>query len=382
LKISIKGIGALGGFGAGLAMLEHALIHPKEMVSTVSMESSKGQIEVPALLADTSDLTSHVGKRALRRADHYIRMTLLSSLYALEDAGMLETERRRMGIIVATGYGATCNTFDFQYSMIDSDDPCGSPTKFANSVHNAAAGNLSLFLNEMGPNLSVSQYDMSIPSAFMCALQWLKEGRVDTVLVGGVDEYCKVLGYYWYTRYNGNAREEDATSVNALKHAIIGEGACFFVLAREEDCVSPYGYIEDVQMGNFLRGRMRLPESTIFFLGADGYSRSEEYYGDIIPARARVASYTHLYGGVPIGPAFDIAVAALSVRSNTIYGSLPNPAIDADQLNMVNKDEPLGPGRICCLKLGADGAFGWITVTSQKVEVNSSQRVDSDTLTY
>ncbi|MCD6297852.1 MAG: beta-ketoacyl synthase chain length factor [Deltaproteobacteria bacterium] len=362
MKISIKGIGVLGGFGAGPAMLEHELVNPTKMVTTVSMESSKGRIEVPALLADTSDLTDYVGKRALRRAGHYIRMALLSSFCALEDAGMLETERRGMGIIVATGYGATCNTFDFQQSVIDSDDPCGSPTKFANSVHNAAAGNISLFLNEMGPNLSVSQYDMSIPSAFMCALQWLKEGRVDTVLVGGVDEYCKVLGYYWHTRYNGNSRKVNGTSVNALKHAIIGEGACFFVLAREEDGVSPYGYIEDVQMGNFLRGRMRLPESTIFFLGADGYSQSEDYYNDIIPARARVASYTHVYGGIPVGPAFDIAIAALSARSDTIYGSLQNPAIDYDKLNMVKKDEPLGSGGICCLKLGADGAFGWITL--------------------
>ncbi|MCD4717268.1 MAG: hypothetical protein K8R45_11075, partial [Desulfobacterales bacterium] len=91
-----------------------------------------------------------------------------------------------------------------------------------------------------------------------------------------------------------------------------------------------------------------------------------------IPARARVASYTHVYGGVPIGPAFDIAIAALSVRANSIYGSLQNPAIDADQLNMVKKDEPLGSGRICCLKLGAGGAFGWITLTSQKVQENSS----------
>ncbi len=372
MKISIKGIGVLGGFGTGLAMLEQALIHPKKMVTTVSMESSNGQIEVPALLADTSDLASYVEKRALRRAGHYIRMTLLSSLYALEDAGMLEKERRGMGIIVATGYGATCNTFDFQNSMIDSDDPCGSPTKFANSVHNAAAANISLFLNEMGPNLSVSQYDMSIPSAFMCALQWLKEGRVDTVLVGGVDEYCKVLAYYWHTRYKGNARKANVTSPNILKHAIIGEGACFFVLAREEDLVSPYGYIEDVRMGNFLRGRMRLPESMIYFLGADGYSQSEEYYGEIIPARTRVASYTHVYGGIPIGPAFDIAIAALSARSNTIYGSLQNPAIDADQLNMVKKEEPLGSGRICCLKLGADGAFGWLTVTPQNVQENSS----------
>ena len=51
MKISIKGIGVLGGFGAGLTMLENALARPKEMVTTVSMESSQGQIEVPALLA-------------------------------------------------------------------------------------------------------------------------------------------------------------------------------------------------------------------------------------------------------------------------------------------------------------------------------------------
>ena len=64
----------------------------------------------------------------MRRIDHYIRMALLASFLALEDAGLLASKPDRMGIIVATGYGATCNTFDFQHSVITDSDPCGSPT--------------------------------------------------------------------------------------------------------------------------------------------------------------------------------------------------------------------------------------------------------------
>jgi 3-oxoacyl-[acyl-carrier-protein] synthase II len=366
LKICIKGIGVVGGFGCGIQALKRALDGRTCLPGKVAMPSSQGEIEVPALLADTSALTKYVDKKALRRIDHYIRMALLGTYLALEDAGMLETPRERMGIIVATGYGATCNTFDFQQSVLNVADPCGSPTKFSNSVHNAAASHISILLSEMGPTLSVSHFDLSIPSAFLTALQWLRDDRVDHVLIGGVDEYCKVLGYYWHCQYGSVSEQAPLVMETKPQHSIIGEGACFFVLKKEEAERSPYGIIDEVQTAKYRHGSVDLPSDAIFFVGSDGYGECESDYLNVIPPNAKVAVYTPLYGGIPIGMAFDLAIAALSNRSGIVFASADGAAIDSGRLNPISQKIQRTKERICCLKCGAGGVSGWITLSGTK----------------
>ncbi len=362
MNITIEGIGAVGGFGTGISALCRSLNAGKNHIQTVSLETSEGPIRIPALLADTTSIQSFVGKRELRRIDHYIRMALLGAFLALEDADLLESKPDHMGIIVATGYGATCNTFDFQHSVITAGDPSGSPTKFSNSVHNAAAGHISILLRQLGPNLSISHYDMSMPSALLNAVQWLKEERVERVLVGGVDEFCKVLGYYWHCRY-GNAGPLPETA-DPIGHpqVIVGEGSCFFVLSREEISSSAYGCIEDVQLGNIERGSVNFPLKSPVILGADGFSQYDAGYAALLPDQCRAAVYSPLYGALPIGMAFDMAIAALSLKSGHMIPSYICPWPAMQDLQTVRKREKAAVSRVSCLKLGAGGAFGLVTM--------------------
>ena len=358
MKAAIQGIGVLGGFGCGLGSLETALTDHPPSAQTITLETSNGNIEIPALLAETSRLSEFVNKRELRRIGHYIRMALLACFTALEDADLDRPHRKRMGIIVATGYGATCNTFDFQHSIINKADPCGSPTVFANSVHNAAAANISIFLKEMGPNLSLSHYDMSIPSAFITALQWLEENRVDTVLVGGVDEYCKVLGYYWHCQQHPSKIKKAATTASD----IIGEGACFFVLNRPTDIPPPYGVIEAVQMGHGDVVHSEFPAGAVYYLNADGYSECDQKYATVVPSGAQMATHTHVFGGTPIGMGFEIAIAALSQKSGQIFASSLTDRGLKNGGRLIRQQQDLSDRPICCLKLGAGDSYGWVTL--------------------
>jgi len=356
LNICVKGIGVLGGFGCGVADLESALTRGRSPQGTVAMETAEGSVDVPALTAQTDKLAEFVDKSALRRLDHYIRMALLGSYLALEDAGMLNVKGRRMGVIVATGYGSTCNMMDLQQAL-GNHAPAISPTRFSNSVHNAAATHISILLDQMSPNLSINDYDMSIPSAFLSACQWLREKRVDSVLVGGVDEYCRALGYNWYRRYHSESPGKNDSADLSPAHSVIGEGACFFVLTAQEDA-APYGFIEAVRMGNYKRGRMDAAQNAVHFLSIDAYSEYDDPYAVFLPADTKVASYAHLYGGLPIGMGFDIAIAALSLKADKIYASPEGARHHSGRLNIVRREEPLGGGRICCLRLGTGGTLG------------------------
>lgn len=350
MKLAINGIGVVGGFGCGTGALASALQRGRCEPAKTTIKTTGGPVEMPAYLADTSRLEDFVNKRALRRVDHFSKMALLGSHLALEEAGMLEKDRSRMGIIVATGYGAALTTYDFLDSFILQSDSLSSPTYFSNSVHNAAAASISMLLDITGPGLTVSQFEMSVASALLSARCWLEEGRVDSVLFGSIDEYCDVLGYCWHRFYG-----EEATAPHEMRpldldiqSAIPGEGAAFFLLTDgEKGTAPPYGFIEDILVGRCAAGKIGAPHGERFFIGADGNRMFGRHYGDHLPGNGRIACYTPLYGSLPTGQALDIAIAVISRKSGKVF---PSPGGGAEM-----QEEPLGDDRINSIVMGSEG---------------------------
>lgn len=364
MKLSIQGMGMVGGFGCGTEALLSALSRGQSVRKNVSVKTSQGPLDMAVFCADTSRLEEFVNKKALRRVDHFSKMALLGSHLALQDAGKLEGDRRRMGIIIATGYGATRTTYAFLDSFIFDGDTLSSPTYFSNSVHNAAAASVSMLLGITGPGLTVSQFEMSVASALLTARCWLQEGSVDSVLYGAVDEYCDVLGYCWH-RYFGDrataAHDMDPLSFD-LQSAIPGEGAVFFLLnAAERSDISPYGVIENIQMGRCGKGRIDVPAAARLFVGPDGNKQSGIFYREHLPDNGRVNCYTPLYGSLPTGQAFDIAVAALSRRNATVFPS-PHLMKEADATGADNGNQVLGDETITCIKISTSGELGFVVL--------------------
>jgi 3-oxoacyl-[acyl-carrier-protein] synthase II len=356
IQMAIHGIGAVGGFGCGTEALLRALGAEPPRPEAFDLETIHGLRTVPRFYADTGPLRDYVPVRARRRMEHHIRIALLAALDALGDGERRGFRRPEcLGIVIATGYGATCNSFDFQHLSPTELDFSGSPTEFSNSVHNAAAAYLSIALAENGPNHTVSHFDLSVPMALSVAAQWLTEERVDAVLVGAVDEFSKVQAYAWQMR-------ADQDPGAALLPAI-GEGACFLLLSNVDAHVTSsgeglYGAIRAIGLGRQRtpEDAVILPRADLYLLGADGFGGRDRDYAAVLPPAVVAKTYAHIYGVLPVGMAFDLAVAALSLRSGRHFAGADLPA-------MAPWPREAGPlqrdGRLCCLKLGVDGAFGW-----------------------
>jgi 3-oxoacyl-[acyl-carrier-protein] synthase II len=362
MEIYIKGIGVVGGFGRGLEDLITCL----EKGSTNLKEPASGMSDIaihgPAYLADTSYLETFVPKKSLRRIDHFSQMAILGASLALHDAGMPSLTGKRTGLVVCSGYGASHTTFSFLDSIINDGDVCASPTLFSNSVHNSAAGHISILLELGGPCLTVSQFEMSVPSALLSACQWMHEGRVDQVLFGAVDEYCDVLGYCRQRFFGENNNNIMTPLSSGRQSAIPGEGSAFFLLSREKPDRSGYGTIKDVHIGNLKEKDLLLPGQTIFFLGADGHKGCDKSYSYFVPPGADTACYSPIYGSIPIGPAFDMAIAALSIKEGRIFAS-PESVADQVGYKIIKEDSSIASRSISCLKLGKEGVFGMIALT-------------------
>nr|WP_320050725.1 beta-ketoacyl synthase N-terminal-like domain-containing protein [uncultured Desulfuromonas sp.] len=347
--IAIQGLSCIGGFGRGGDAFIQALQDEIDRPQCSDRHHGDGQAYYPAFLAKTDGLDDFVPKRALRRLDHYSRLALLGGSMALADAGITEEKRENIGVIVASGYGAVATTFGFLDSVLEDGDHCASPTAFSNSVHNVAGAYLSMQLGIHGPNLTLSQFEMSVSAALHNAVCWLQQGRVDTVLVGGVDEHCDVLNYC-YGRYFANDPVPSHIEPFALEKqtAIPGEGAAFLVLCRDPK-KARYGYIDALCGGHVDRSGDTLIQRSPVLLGVDGHRHTASWYRQSIGTPK--TSCSHVYGSLPCGQAFDLVAAALMVRDQSCYA-------------LCSRDEDCAPIRqVTSVKCAADGQFGAVRVT-------------------
>ncbi len=359
MRLAIQGIGVTGGFGAGVDALRTALQGKIIAPQQLTVDHHEGDSDsFPAYRAATAGLERFVPKRELRRIDHFSKMTLYAAHLALEDAGLLEADRSRIGVVVASGYGPLKTTFNFLDSYLDFGYSCSSPTHFSNSVHNAAAAHVSMQLQLTSPSLTVTQFEMSVASALLSARQWLEEGRVDRVLFGAADEYCEVLRYcrrhFFAGGEQGPLRPLDLDAQTAM----VGEGAVFMVLGRDAG-PAPYAAIETVTLGNHSVASVKLPPGAIIVAGADGHCACGRWYAEVMGDQPVVACSPY-YGSFPAAAGFDLAVAALMLRDQQLYAG-PQEAIA--NLTEMEVDTLNTDARLACLKFGSGGDYGLICLS-------------------
>jgi 3-oxoacyl-[acyl-carrier-protein] synthase II len=360
MRVQIQGIGCVGAFGCGRNDLAQALARGGSPVQMVPVGPGTNGAGMPALLADTAPLSNFLPPRSLRRIDHFSRMALLGAYLALDDAKMNDLDRSRLGVIIATGYGATQSTFRFLDSSMDHGDICASPIHFSNSVHNSAAAHLSILLHATGPSLTISQFEMSVATALLCAMQWLKEERVDAVLVGGVDECGPVLAYC-YQQFFGKPNALVQPFCFSEQTAVAGEGAAFMLLTRHDQSAAPLGLIDTVTLSHLCAGPPDLSNDVWLVLGADGQRCCGEHYAKAASSSTPAAAFAPVWGSLPVGQAFDILAAALMLQRGFDFA----PYLNAKEGPADPTVDALCAKPIVCLKCGSHGEYGRVKLVGR-----------------
>lgn len=364
MDISVQGIGVVGGFGTGVVEMRQALLSGTVNRSTIHLANCGEPLELPALRADTSRLTDFVPLKSLRRIDNFSRLGLLGAYLAIEDAGVLtEGKQERLGVVIASGYGATGITFAFLDSFINDGDICASPTYFANSVHNSAAANISIMLGATGPSSTVSQLHLSVPSALQTARLWLTEGRVERVLFGAVEELSELMGYAWYRQRGVTAEAATMPLLTKTESAIPGEGAAFLLLSSKKEAHEGYCLLDDVITGRHLPKDGFNSAGDLLVLGADGRREKGEEYA-ALAAGSQISSFSPYYGSMPAGPAFDIAAASLMLKEGKTFATPGANRCDFSA-TVAEPGDALKSSAVSCLSLSDDDGFGLVKLSKQ-----------------
>ena len=131
--------------------------------------------------------------RALRRADDFIKLAIVSARSAIDLAPSRQLLPEQIGIFMGTAYGPIETNFRFLDTLIDDGERQASPTLFSHSVHNAAAGYVARLLDIQGPALTMTSFSWPFLTAISEARLAVDSGRVRRALVLGIETNSPLL---------------------------------------------------------------------------------------------------------------------------------------------------------------------------------------------
>ena len=173
------------GFGGNDSSLLISL-HPKESANEIMKDA---KIKVLSKVEITSeeqltDIRKYVKPLEARRMGKIMKCSLLSSLKALQQAGIEVPD----SIITGTAYGCLENSERLMEQIKEEGEGMLKPTFFMQSTHNTIGSNIAIKTHCHGYNVTYTQESHSLEWAIRDAELLLRSGKVKNVLVGCHDE--------------------------------------------------------------------------------------------------------------------------------------------------------------------------------------------------
>jgi 3-oxoacyl-[acyl-carrier-protein] synthase II len=246
LPLAVTGLGIVSPFGIGRRDFVAALGAP-EAASQRAFSGARSVLNEPrfelARVAEVPefDATQYLGDKGLRNLDRATKMLVVAAKHALEDAGLkregefVALPSERIGVCAATAYGSLDSITEINRVAELEHPRYLNPSRFPNTVINAAAGYVSIWEGLEGPNVTIVDGNCGGIDAVLTAETHLATGRADALLVGGFEVLNEPL-YLAFAKL-GLISEGDAPSLPGevvSRGTHLGEGAALLVLELAE----------------------------------------------------------------------------------------------------------------------------------------------------
>lgn len=173
------------GFGGNDSSLVISL-HPKESASEILKDAKLKVLSKVEITSEEqlTDIRKYVKPLEARRMGKIMKSSILSSLEALQQAGIEVPD----SIITGTTYGCLENSERLMLQIKEEGEGMLKPTFFMQSTHNTIGSNIAIKTHCHGYNVTYTQETHSLEWAIRDAELLLRSGKVKNVLVGCHDE--------------------------------------------------------------------------------------------------------------------------------------------------------------------------------------------------
>jgi 3-oxoacyl-[acyl-carrier-protein] synthase II len=238
-RVVITGVGVVSAAATGLKDFARAVLDGKSGIGPISLfDVSQYKVKTAAEVRDFNP-QQFLGEKGLRLLDRSTRLASVAAKLALEDAGLEINEGNSCatGVALGTTFGSLKSICDFDREALLSGPQYVNPGLFPNTVINSPASQISIRFNIKGFNATISSAFCSSLEAIAYAADFIKMGRAEAALAGGVEELCEqtFLGFYKLGLLAGlsaGASELSCPFDKRRNGILLGEGAG--IVALEE----------------------------------------------------------------------------------------------------------------------------------------------------
>jgi 3-oxoacyl-[acyl-carrier-protein] synthase II len=205
----------------------------------------------PITLLDASDLpvkfacevrdfdpTAYLHPKEARRVDRVTQLGFAAAADALADAGDLQADPARCGVVIGTGVGGLTTLEEQTRINFDKGPLRVSPFLVPMMMTNATAGTVAMQFGWTGPNLCIATACAASAHAIGEAARLIRDGSADVILGGGTEcciVHTAIAAFSRMTALSG--RNDDPEHASRPFDAdrdgfVMGEGASAVVLER------------------------------------------------------------------------------------------------------------------------------------------------------
>ncbi len=189
-RVVVTGMGAITPIGNTLESFRHNLIKGKSGCEPITKFDTtqfrtKFACEIKHYQPD-----NFFDRKELKKLDAFGQFALISADEAIKDSGLLdftELNKKRVGVLFTSGFGGVQTFQDelMQYFQNGKNPRYFSPFFVPRMLLDLAGGNISIKYGFKGMNFSVVAACASSTNALIDALNYIRLGKADVLIVGG-----------------------------------------------------------------------------------------------------------------------------------------------------------------------------------------------------
>ena len=239
-EVVITGMGLVTPLGDTPEALHDALCAGKRAMRPVSLFPTTGLGAHEAAEVDF-DHRHYFGRANVRPLDRTARLATAAAQQALDTSGWTSEMRAEhdVGLVLGTMFGGLDTVTAFDLRTQTAGPKYAKPLDFANSVINAAAGQVAIWHDLRGVNSTVTGGLTAGVQAITYAADLIRLGRADAVLAGGAEElsFPSLHGFHHGGRLAGGRSDQTPHAVPfapGRNGFVLGEGAALLMLESAE----------------------------------------------------------------------------------------------------------------------------------------------------
>ena len=236
-RIVATGAGVISSLGAGIDSFGAALYEGRTGIGSKTLFAESVPGGAAGEIREFAPQT-WLGPKGLRVLDRSARLLCVAAHMALESSGLSRQvptdEDSGLGLVCGTMFGSVHSITSFDWSGLTDGPTLVNPMEFPNTVINSPAGQAAIKHRLRGVNSTISAGLVSGLYAIHYAMEFLRLGRAQALLAGGVEELCEES--YLSCRKAGISSPRDRIRPFAPDRdgTVIGEGSALLLLETEE----------------------------------------------------------------------------------------------------------------------------------------------------